>query len=162
MLIRQANTGDLPTIKLLAEEIWWTAYKGILSDEQISFMLNDIYSLAPLKARLAEGVEMILAESNSKPSGFAEYSLKNPAGKVFRIHKLYILPSEQGKGVGKALMEYITNNAKIRRGNMLELNVNRGNPALKFYEKLGFEIVESVDIPYHSFVLNDYVMQKKI
>ena len=44
----------------------------------------------------------------------------------------------------------------------LHLNVNRKNPALAFYKKLGYEIIETVDIPFAEFWLNDYVMAKSI
>jgi GNAT superfamily N-acetyltransferase len=73
-----------------------------------------------------------------------------------------VLPSEQGRGTGKELINYISASAKKLGGNTLELNVNRGNNAQNFYLKSGFSIFQTVDIPYHQFVLNDYVMRKTI
>ena len=82
--------------------------------------------------------------------------------RVLKIHKLYVLPCEQGKGTGKKLFEYLSKTAKELKVNILELNVNRANHALNFYQKMGFEIIETVDIPYYQFVLNDYIMRKAL
>ena len=162
MIIRRAKIDDASVIHSLANEIWWHTYRGIISDEQIRFMLEDMYSEAVLNRQLDEDRKFLLAEHDSTPLGFAEYSFTNPEEKVFKVHKLYIIPSEQGKGIGKKLLEHISNLAGMDGGNILELNVNRGNPAVSFYKKLGFEIWETVDIPYYHFFLNDYVMRKKI
>jgi ribosomal protein S18 acetylase RimI-like enzyme len=41
------------------------------------------------------------------------------------------------------------------------LNVNRNNiKAKQFYERQGFHIIAEVDIPYRSYILNDYIMEK--
>jgi len=162
MIIRRAKIDDATVIHTLANEIWWSAYSGIISDEQIRFMLEDMYSEPALKQQLDGNREFLLAERDSTPMGFAEYSFIEPAKKVFKLHKLYVLPSEQGKGTGKKLLEHIIGLAGMQGGSILELNVNRGNPAVSFYKKLGFEIWKTVDIPYYRFVLNDYVMRKKI
>jgi diamine N-acetyltransferase len=162
MIIRAAKLDDLDAIRKLANEIWWHTYRNILSEEQIRFMLENIYSEASLTARFNKGMEFLLAEHDKGPLGFAEYSMTESTGKVFKIHKLYVLPSEKGKGNGTKLLQYITDQAKLQGGSLIELNVNRGNPAVNFYKKLGFEISETVDIPYYQFVLNDYVMRKKL
>ena len=69
----------------------------------------------------------------------------------------------QGKQAGRTLLQAIENIAQTNQAQFLSLNVNRYNvKAIAFYEKVGFEIVETVDIPLSTYVLNDYVMQKKI
>jgi GNAT superfamily N-acetyltransferase len=91
---------------------------------------------------------------------FAGFSLIEP--EVYKLHKLYVLPSEQGNGTGKKLIEYIADLAREKGGKILELNVNRGNSASEFYKKVGFEIYRIVDISYHHFILNDYIMRKDL
>jgi ribosomal protein S18 acetylase RimI-like enzyme len=161
MIIRAAGFDDLPAISGLATEIWWDTYKGIISDEQIGFMLENLYSQESLRNRFSKGMVFLIAEDNTGTFGFAEYSV-TPEEKIFKIHKLYIIPSEKGMGTGTKFLEHITALIKRQGGDTLEVNVNRGNPAVNFYKKLGFEIFETVDIPYYQFVLNDYVMRKKI
>jgi GNAT superfamily N-acetyltransferase len=162
MIIRQAAESDIPAISELAEKIWWPSYRNIISDEQISFMLNDMYSAESLMKQMRSGIECLIAESENLPLAFAGYSQTDTDKQVFKLHKLYVLPTEQGRGTGRKLIEQVSTLAKTKGGNILELNVNRGNPAHHFYRKIGFEIYQTVDIHYHHFVLNDYVMRKKL
>jgi len=74
---------------------------------------------------------------------------------------LYLLPSEQNKGFGRILLNEVEKKVTGLGADYLHLNVNRKNPALSFYEKLGYEIIETVDIPFAEFWLNDYVLAKK-
>lgn len=160
--IRPAKQQDIPTISRLAEEIWWPTYRDFISEEQISFMLGEMYSAASLKQQLADGVIFLLALRDDVPVGFAGFSRTDETEQVFKLHKLYVLPSEQGKGTGKALVDEVSTLAKADGGKILELNVNRGNKAQHFYKKIGFDIHQTLDIPYHSFVLNDYVMRREL
>ena len=91
---------------------------------------------------------------------------------LYKLHKLYVLPGNQGKGLGKALLDFIIE--EIKTGNAdpdspgnktlsLRLGVNRFNPALNFYERLGFAKIkeEKTDIG-KGFVMDDYIMEMKI
>jgi len=160
MRIRKATEEDITAITELAEKIWWPTYRNIISEEQISFMLKDMYSEESLKKQLVSGVDFILAEKENLAVAFAGFSLIEP--EVYKLHKLYVLPSEKGNGTGKNLIEYITDLAREQGGKILELNVNRGNSASEFYKKVGFEIYRTVDISYHHFILNDYIMRKNL
>ncbi len=161
MQIVKASEQDFPLIQNLAEEIWWPTYRAIIAEEQINFMLEHLYSEAALKKQVDEGMQFILATNGAMALGFAGYSLENNLG-IMRIHKLYILPSEQGKGTGRQLIQYLSDHAEELRLSALELNVHRENPALGFYKKLGFEISRVVNIPFFQFTLNDYVMRKEL
>lgn len=160
MIIRQANLKDIPTINQLAHETWWPTYTGVLSEEQISFMLKHLYSEDALKMQMNEGMTFLIVERSETPVAFAAYSLKEPENLVYKLEKLYILPSEQGKGTGKTLIFEVMKIAKGLGGKILELNVHRNNPAYHFYKKLGFDVYKTVDIPYKQFVLNDYIMRQ--
>ncbi len=160
MDIRFATTEDVALISQLAEKIWWPAYSGIISDDQISFMLNDMYAEGSLQRQMENGIEFILAERGGEAVGFAGFSMTEADNAVFKLHKLYVLPSEQGKGTGKALLHEVEDIGRSREARILELNVNRGNPALEFYKRMGLGIFKEVDIPYHQYVMNDYIMRK--
>lgn len=160
--IRKASLEDIPVINRLAEEIWWPTYRDFISEDQIHFMLKEMYSAEALEKQLEEGVTFLMALRADIPVGFAGFSQTDEAEQIFKLHKLYVLPSEQGKGTGKALVDEVSRLAKADGGKMLELNVNRGNKAQHFYKKIGFDIHQTLDIPYHHFVLNDYVMRKTL
>jgi GNAT superfamily N-acetyltransferase len=162
MIIRQATDSDIQAINELAEKIWWPSYRNIISDEQISFMLNDMYSSESLREQMNSGIEFLLVERDKLPLAFAGFSETDTKNQVFKLHKLYVLPTEQGQGTGRKLIEHVSSLAKAKGGKILELNVNRGNPAHHFYRKIGFDIYQTVDISYHHFILNDYIMRKDL
>lgn len=162
MEIIEATEQDIPLIHDLAERIWWPTYRTILSAEQISFMLEDMYSENALREQMNAKIRFLLVKRGVKIVAFAGYSIEIGPETLLKIQKIYVLPSEHGKGTGKLFIDYLSNLAKDLNIPGVELNVNRENPALGFYQKMGFEIKESVDIPYYEFVLNDYVMRKKV
>lgn len=162
MNIRQANYSDITAISNLAAKIWWPTYTNVIPDEQIEFMLKDMYSEVALLSQMDAGITFLMAERKDLPVGFAAFSLTEPENLVYKLQKLYVLPTEQGKGTGKMLIAEVINLAKQAKGKVIELNVNRKNTAFNFYKKLGFEIYQTVDIPYKHYVLNDYVMRKSI
>lgn len=158
MNIRPADSKDIPAIHQLSNKIWRATYTGILPAEQIDFMLNKMYSHESLQSQMNEGITFIIVETD-RPIAFASYSLSDQEQSIYKIHKLYILPEEQGKGIGTLLTNFVKEDVKMKGAKILELNVNRNNPAINFYKKYGFEIFEEVDIPYYQYTLNDYVMR---
>jgi len=162
LLVRAADEKDLVTIHALASKIWQNTYAPIISQQQIDYMFELMYSMEGLQQQIeVQKHRFFLVCETSTPIGFASISF--PSISVCSIHKLYILPQMQGKQAGRTLLQAIENIAQTNQAQFLSLNVNRNNvKAIGFYEKVGFEIVETVDIPLSTYVLNDYVMQKKI
>ncbi len=160
--IEKANPEDIPVIIKLAHEIWWPTYRDILNEAQISFMLQHIYSKEALEAQMAGGQAFFILKNSTEKLGFAAYSEINSIDGLFKLHKLYVKPQTQSKGLGTMLLNYIIDEIKKRGAKTLELNVNRYNKALGFYQKSGFIITDEVDIPIGKYFMNDYVMQKKL
>jgi len=124
-------------------------------------MLQNIYNEDALTAQMHGGHQFILLQENNDYWGFASFSATETI-KVYKLHKLYLKPETQGKGAGKFLIAYIEDQVKTLGAEVLELNVNRNNPAKGFYQKLGFQIFSEIDILYFGFILDDYIMRKKI
>lgn len=160
MNFRAATHTDIPHIHRLAEATWWPTYTGILAPEQIAFMLDDMYTETALESQFAT-LDFYLAERDGSQVAFAALSPAAVSG-TMKLQKLYILPSEQGRGTGKGFLNFLEAEARRAGAHTLELNVHRKNPALAFYRKQGFSIQKEVDISYHQFVLTDYVMRKSI
>lgn len=161
--LRKANENDLPIIRSLAEQTWPTAYSDIISQEQIDFMLDKMYSQGELLNQLREGHTFLIAAELKEDVGFAGFSVVETETHTFKLHKLYVLPKMHGKGVGKILMNEVVSQVKAQGGKFLQLNVNRNNKAKDFYEKGGFKIKETVDLDIgNGFYMNDYVMEKTL
>ena len=157
--IIKASKEEVSTINRLAYDIWYPTYENVISKEQIDFMLNNIYSIESLEKSIDEGTAFYLMNLDNVPVGFIGLSKKE---ECLRIDKIYLLPETQGKGLGKKFIDFASEIALNLGYSQLELNVNRYNSAYHFYLKQGFKVVESVDIPYYQFVLNDYIMRKAL
>lgn len=159
-----ATLNDLPVIKELAYKIWPVAYEAILSDKQLDYMLRSFYSESTLKDNVHnKGHHFLLVKDENECIGFAAYENNYQGQLVTRIHKLYLLPTTQGKGIGRQLLNHITGIAIANAMNRLSLNVNRLNIALAFYERLGFQIIREENIELdHGYLMEDYVMEKDL
>lgn len=161
--IRTATVNDVDTILSIADTTWWVAYSPILEKEQITFMLNEIYSADKIGKQVAENLQTyLLLEEQGTPVAFASYSPREENADIFKLHKLYCLPQTQGKGYGKILINAVAQKTKDAGKHILELNVNRFNKALSFYEKMGFVIAYEEDIPIGPYWMNDFVMRKEL
>jgi len=74
-----------------------------------------------------------------------------------------VLPTEQGKGLGKLLIDKAIEIAIAQNQKAIFLNVNKYNKARFFYEKLGFIIVKDEVIEIgNGYVMDDYVMESDV
>ena len=159
MSVREATAADIPTIRAIAHATWPVAYANILSPAQLAYMLEHMYDAETLTEQLThKGHRFLLAEGPEGPVGFAGFETGHALGRT-RLHKLYVLPEVKGTGLGRQLLGAVCAEA-IRAGDhLLELNVNKYNPAKDFYVRQGFRIDrdEVIDIG-QGHVMDDHVM----
>ncbi len=155
--IRRIAADELPVVQKIANDTWPTAFAGVIERHQIEIMLNDIYDLDMLQNDMdALGHVFWVARHGHQDAGFVS-SFK--ADDVTWIKKLYILPSKQGLGIGRALMGTAKEFFAPQRA--LSLNVNNGNvKAIEFYKKYGFAVEREVPVKMGPFDFTDYVMTK--
>ena len=159
--IQIASGTDIPLIRNLTFRIWPHTYAAILSQQQIDYMLEWMYSEASLQQQMNEGAQFILVFDGGKPVGFASFQ-EMEAG-IYKLHKIYILALKQGKGAGRFVMDYIINEISRKSATALQLQVNRHNKAIDFYLKLGYTIIKEADFDIGGgFFMNDFVMEKKL
>jgi diamine N-acetyltransferase len=155
--IQKATLADIKIIQDIASIT-------ILSKAQLAYMMDLIYSELSLIEQMQKQEQLFyIAYEETIALAFMaiEHNYKNKA--VTRIHKIYILPEAQGKGMGKKLIDFVENTAKENHSTALSLNVNRFNTALAFYQKLGFEIIaeENIEIG-EGYLMEDYSMEKQL
>lgn len=160
MFIFTASENDIPVIVGIAERTWWPTYRQILSTDQIEYMLQTIYSVAALRDAMREQAQIfLLLDDGNGPQGFAAYGKHPHVSGACKLHKLYVLPHNQGKGYGRMLIDEVKSRLLKADVHTLELNVNRHNPAIDFYEKVGFKRLREEDIPFGPYWMNDYVLR---
>lgn len=162
--ITKATLSDLSQVQRLADVIWHRHYPGIITVEQIDYMLARGYSTEALSAFLRDaGSGLALANVDDDSVGFAAwYKPREPA--TTKLDKLYVLQEHQGRGIGGRLIDYVARRAREDGSATLVLNVNKQNEAsIAAYLRCGFEVREAVKIDIgHGFVMDDYVMAKKL
>jgi len=162
IIITRAGLSDRAFIRSISERTWPSTYGHIISQEQIDFMLDWMYSDASLEKQMNTGCEFYIASKQNDngdldPVGFCSVS---PEDGAHKLNKLYVLPVAQGTGAGKALLNKAIEVAKAAGSSSLFLQVNKQNTAYTFYLKKGFikELEFKFDIG-NGFYMDDYVMR---
>ena len=99
-----AVEADLPRVAELAGVIWRKHYPGIITPEQIEYMLDLGYSLEALRRFITEeGAGLDLAYVANRLAGFAAYYRTDHRDEL-KLDKLYVHQDFQGRGVGRSLI----------------------------------------------------------
>lgn len=155
LTLRKATAADIPQIRNLAEKVWWEHYPDIISNDQIAYMLQQMYSEAALQRQMTEeGQEFWLPEEGGKPLGFLAISPKGE-GEYF-MNKFYL--DDRERGLGTIVFELML--ARYPDLKILRLRVNRRNfKSVNFYFKVGFRIEYCIDTPFgEGYVMDDFQM----
>lgn len=157
--IRKAGLADLPQIQAIVYETWPVAYGEILSEAQLKYMLETFYNLPALEQTLEHGHEYYIALEGTIAVGFIGIQAF-PECNELKLHKFYVLPQFQGKGIGNMLFEKAVSEAKNHGFSRFFLNVNRFNKAIQYYESKGMRICKQEDIAIgNGYLMEDYVME---
>jgi ribosomal protein S18 acetylase RimI-like enzyme len=156
MLIRNATVKDIEAIQFIAKKTWAVTY-DFLSDGQMEFMLDWMYSTASLQEQMQNGHQFYVATVEDVNIGFASVSKEDET--ICKLNKLYVLPTTQKTGAGKALLQSVIAYAKENAAKEIQLQVNRNNNAKDFYLKQGFTVLYEADFEIgNGYFMNDYVM----
>ena len=151
----------LSDIQKLAYAIWREHYPGIISSEQIEYMLREGYSLEALQRDLAQdGIRYDRALAEGVLVGFSSYGPHSDADALM-IHKLYVEASQRSRGCARKLVEAASEHALANSLNRVILRVNKHNRvAIAAYERMGFANRGSIVSDIGSgFVMDDYLME---
>lgn len=166
MMFRTATLTDRALIRSISERTWPSTYGHIISQEQIDFMLDWMYSDESLEKQMDSGCVFYIASIKKENEqwddvGFCSVGPEETKGsKSHKLNKLYVLPAAQGTGTGKALLVKAIEFAKAAGSSSIFLQVNKHNDAYSFYLKQGFikETEFKFDIG-NGFYMDDYVMR---
>ena len=161
--IEPVDEADLPKVRDLAERIWRSSYAELLSPGQIEYMLDWMYSLERLRHDWTSGVVFHWPIVDQIPVGYMA-TQTDPHAAVLHLHKLYVLPQFQGKGLGGRLLEHAFQAATQAGCRTVRLHVNKGNlRAIACYHRHGFLKEASVvnDIG-GGYFMDDYVMVRPL
>ena len=150
--------GDVNGIKEMSEmatAILREHYDPIIGKEQNDYMLDMFQSVEAVTEQLSHGYNYYFAKKDGANAGFLAFY---PREGALYLSKLYLYKDQRGKGFSRVMLEFLKEKAKELGLNRIELNVNRNNPSVQIYEKLGFTVAweEKNDIG-NGFYMDDYV-----
>lgn len=162
--ILPASEEHLASIAELAGVIWRTCYPGIITRAQIDHMLARMYARDTMREDIrSQGICYDRLLTSGELVGFASYGPTEQPD-TFKLHKIYLHPDWQGRGLGSRLLKHCEGESRKRGAQRLILAVNKRNAkAIAAYQRNGFVIAESVvtDIG-GGFVMDDFVMAKSL
>ena len=160
MIIRKATLKDIESIQSIAKTTWAVTY-NFLSKEQIEYMLDWMYSTKSLQQQMQNRYQFYVAEVEEVIVGFVSVSKEDE--NIYKLNKLYVLPTTQKTGTGKALLQSVITYTNENGGKEIQLQVNRNNNAKDFYIKHGFVVLYEADFEIgNGYFMNDYVMSLKL
>ncbi len=158
MQFRKAVISDIPVIQKIAKKAWRPTYSNILSEEQTIYMLDMMYGTEVLMNQINSQVEFFLAIEADQAIGYFAMEITEPS--KMKLHKIYLDPDQKSKGVGSQIITFIKEFGIQAGVKQIELNVNKSNSAVQFYEKMGFLRAKEMVLDIgNGYVMDDYVMQ---
>ena len=158
----------VPELIALARVVWQDTYPALIPQAQIDHMLAERYRPEALNSHCGApqpgwGECWMTACLDGAMVGFACLETTDQPGE-FKLDKLYVHPQVQGRGVGRALVEWAASCARGGGGQTLVLAVNKGNArALAAYRAYGFRQRAAVCREIgHGFVMDDFIMARPL
>jgi ribosomal protein S18 acetylase RimI-like enzyme len=145
--IRAAGVADAPAIGRISVETWRAAYAGIvpaaylagLSSAACAAEWHDIL-VTPAGAHFV----LVAGHAQQDPIAFAGAGPERSGDPRYRgeLYAIYVLPSHQGRGVGRALVRAAADRlAAAGLDSLLVWVLDQNAPARAFYERLGGSVV---------------------
>lgn len=159
---RIANCDEIRIISDLTLKALPDDFSGILSSDEIDFMLERLYSQEILQNAKESGRIYIIAKIEGKDVGVGSFIQEGPD--LFFMGKIHVLPEYRENGAGSAIFQAVC--AEIKKLHpapcKVELMANHSNTALDFYKKLGLKYERDEIFDLESFELSEQIYSIEI
>lgn len=161
-LIPVYTVAQVADVARMAHQVWNEHYVPLIGQAQVDYMVAKFQSPEAMQSQIDSGYEYFQIEQSGVSVGYAAIRHDAPDARVF-ISKLYVLAAHRKSGAGRQTLELIERMARERGATHLWLTVNKGNPSVRAYERLGFKIVEAMVMDIGGgYVMDDYKMEKEV
>ena len=155
------NDAQIHQVVELAKPLWLEHYSEMIGEKQVLYMLEKFQTFEAIKIQLVEQYQYFLVASNKELMGY--FSIQHRENSSLFISKFYLSKKMRGYGTGKLMLTYIEKLAIKNFCNKIDLTVNKNNPALNAYLKLGFTNKGSTQFDIGGgFIMDDYLMTKTL
>lgn len=155
---RVENQEEIEILANKADIIWHEYFPGIITVEQIDYMVDMFLAPHSIKREMEEGYEFYLAYSGDDNVGF---TVVKPEEEKLFISKLYVDKEHRGQGFGSPMFDKAREIAVKNNLKSMYLTVNKYNtPSIEVYKHKGFQITKEVQTDIgNGFIMDDYVME---
>lgn len=144
--IKKININDAEALHHLSRETFYETFKDDNSKEDMENFLDEAYNIPKLSRELSHPhSSFYFVYDEDELAGYIKLNVKDAQQEdlgedALEIERLYLLPTHQGKGLGKQLMEFAIDKAKKAGKKKVWLGVWEHNTHAKsLYAKFGFE-----------------------
>lgn len=157
---------QVATVAALAHQIWYEYYVPLIGRAQVDYMVARFQNAPAMQAQIDQGYEYFLVQRSLESGNWADIgycAIEEQPGRVMFLSKFYLHHAARGSGTGRRCMEFLEGLARRRGLSLLWLTVNKGNPAVQAYQRLGFQIAAELVMDIGGgFVMDDYRMEKAL
>lgn len=162
-ILKVENDEELREVAVLAEKIWHECFVGIISEEQIDYMVEKYQSFPAMTRQVTEQeYRYFSVRDEGELCGY--FAVKPEDDSRFFLSKLYLRKDKRGRGIASKMMQRVFEEARSCGKTSVYLTVNKHNDhAVAVYKKTGFTVigVPTTDIG-NGFVMDDFVMEYKL
>lgn len=161
-LLPVTTAAQVADVARMAHEVWNEYYVPIIGQAQVDYMVARFQTADAMQAQIDSGYEYFQIRQAGQHIGYAAVRHDVPDARVF-ISKLYVLAAHRKSGAGRQTLALIEQMARDRAATQLWLTVNKGNPSVRAYERLGFRIAEALVMDIGGgYVMDDFRMEKPV
>ncbi len=142
---RKATAEDAPLLAATRQKAWAATYRGIYPDDVIDNFDYAWHTAREEKNLRDPSIHTYLIMDGKNCGGYFTFFIKDrPIWRDYRVRlfSLYLLPSLQGRGLGRKILESVKSECRSLGISKLYLSCNPQNtPAMSFYRHMGGRIV---------------------
>ena len=152
------TSNDFRQLEPFAASIWEQHYTPIIGADQVAFMLDKYQSAKAMSDQFSSGYKYAVVICGDQKAGYFAYD--GVAEKEVFISKLYIHKDFRRRGLGRRILDFISNEARALGCTAMTLSVNKDNSdSIQFYTAYGFQTIKSQKVAIgEGFYMDDYVM----
>jgi diamine N-acetyltransferase len=162
LLAPVSEASQVAAVARMASVVWNEYYVPLIGQAQVDYMVARFQTAEAMQSQIDSGYEYFQIRQSGENIGYAAIRHDAHEARLF-ISKLYLLAAHRKSGAGRKCLELIERIARDRGVTHLWLTVNKGNPSVRAYERLGFQIAEALVMDIGGgFVMDDYKMEKAV
>lgn len=158
----RASVADAEMLSTLAKDIYKEHYLHLWHAGGAEWYMNtNAYPVHKIESELInKNIEYLIAVENGNRLGYlkivltAELSSNHKHSNAMEVERIYLHKAAMGKGLGKKLMDFALEKARELKKEIIFLKaMDTSIEAIRFYNKLGYTIRGSMQLPLPEFSL---------